>query len=168
MTWHIILSLVLCMVADSFLSSLFCISNVMVTVSVWCRFLELCEINLPLVKKRIFLIHRILVRFLCFGVGMVRYSQECMAKKKATMPSWPAARLLSVDWFSASFPMRRGGIAFCWTSFPSRFVYPLSCRSKRLEMLPDLLILGLARHYLWRSVPRGPWNFELYLKPGPC
>jgi len=39
---------------------------------------------------------------------VVRYSQERMAKKKATTPSWPAARLLSVDLFPASLRMRRG------------------------------------------------------------
>ena len=49
--------------------------------------MEWWGINFPLVKKRMLLIHRIFVRFLCFGVGVVRYSQERMAKKKATTPS---------------------------------------------------------------------------------
>ena len=75
--------------------------------------------------------------------GTFRYLQDCIAKKKASVASWPMARCVSVNLRVASARMTQGGIAFCWISFGSSLAKAPYSRDRMKLGCRSLSLVGL-------------------------
>ncbi len=132
----------------SFFMSIFCISNVIATLSANSRLSEEAKSRCPSLKNLIFLRQRSFVCF-CSLLGTLEYSQDLQAKKAMPIVSCTIALLRLVTCHSASLSSTENGRAFCCFSFGSSFLYARNCLDRRT--------LSLLFCWVWSSLrPKGP------------